>query len=177
MMLIIVGLFFLAVFTLVIFFFDSSFGGSDFVSRQGVVDALNGVIRREKLENGTFYDLGSCRGSFAKNMAKAFPTLTVRGIDNSRIRTVCAKAKGIFLKNLVFTKGDIFTANVSLADIVYLYLPQELMPALQEKLQKELKSGAVVISASVSLPSWQPSQVYDLPEQGLKVPKLFVYRK
>jgi trans-aconitate methyltransferase len=176
-MLIVVGLFFLAVIALVIFFFDSSFGGSDFVSHQGVVDALSGVIRREKLENGTFYDLGSCRGSFAKNMAKAFPTLNVRGIDNSRIRTVCAKAGGIFLKNLIFVKGDIFGANVSSADIVYLYLPQELLPALQEKLQKELKPGSLVISASVSFPSWQPAQVYDLPGQGLKVPKLFVYRK
>jgi trans-aconitate methyltransferase len=176
-MLIVVGLFFLAVIALVIFFFDSSFGGSDFVSHQGVVDALSGVIRREKLENGTFYDLGSCRGSFAKKVAKAFPTLNVHGIDNSRIRTVCARVRGIFLKNLIFTKGDIFGADVFLADIVYLYLPQELMPALQEKLQKELKPGTVVISASVSFPSWQPSQVYDLPEQGLKVPKLFVYRK
>lgn len=160
-----------------IFLVDRFFGGLDFTSGRLVANQVVKIVKDQNFKNGSFYDLGSCRGGFAIRIAKALPNFWVYGIDDSRFRVFCSKSKAIFFKNLKFKKQDIFTADVSSADIIYLYLPQELMPGLQTKLQKELKLGALVISASVSFPSWPPAQVYDLKQAGLKVPKLFVYVK
>lgn len=159
------------------FFIDSSFGKLDFTSSGLVASRVIDIIKQQHLENGNFYDLGSARGAFAAKIAKGLPKITVYGIDDSRFRVCCSKARAIFFKNLKFKKQDIFIADVSTADVVYLYLPQELMPALQIKLQKELKQGAFVIAASVSFPSWPPARIYDLKNAGLKVPKLFLYRQ
>jgi trans-aconitate methyltransferase len=174
---IILGLVFVSILAYFLFVLDGFFGGLDFTSNRSVAELVINVIKQRHLENGNFYDLGSARGAFAIRIAKAFPGLQVCGIDDSRLRTGVAKIRGLFLKNLSFKREDIFKTDVSVVDAVYLYLPQELMPALQVKLQKELKHGSVVISTSVSFPSWQPTGVYDLNQKGLKVPKLFVYIK
>ena len=150
------------------FLIDSFFGGLDFTTRPLVVSEVVKIIKQRHLESGRFYDLGSARGNFAIKIAKALPNLQVYGIDDNWFRIGFAKARGIFLKNLNFTIQDIFKANVSLANILYIYLPQELMPNLQSKLQKELKNGAIVITNRVSFPSWQPIE---------KVNQLFIYQQ
>jgi hypothetical protein len=78
------------------------------------------------------------------------------------------KKRSLFSANVNFKTGNIFSADVSSADIVYLYLPQELMANLEIKLQKELKPGSLIISNSVSFRNWQPS---------FKQDKLFIYVK
>lgn len=174
---IILGFLFFLICVLLAFLFDSFFGGIDFTSGRQVINQVVEIVKQGHLENGNFYDLGSCRGGFAVGIAKALPEMKILGIDNSWFRTVLAKSRSVFLKNICFKKENIFTADVSSADIIYIYLPQELMPDLQSKLRKELKSGALVISASVSFPSWQPAEVYDLDDKSLKVPKLFIYKQ
>jgi len=174
---IILCLVFVSILAYFLFVLDGFLGGLDFTSNRLTVEKVMDIIKRRHLENGNFYDLGSARGAFAAKIAKGLPGFRVYGIDDSRLRIFCSKARSIFLHNLKFIKQDIFTANISDADVVYLYLPQKLMPALQVKLQKELKRGSLVISTSVSFPSWQPTEVYDLNQKGLIVPKLFVYQK
>ena len=87
--------------------------------------------------------------------------MKIIGIDDSVVRIFTAKARSIFKKNVSFFKQDIFIADVSSADVVYIYLPRELMPALQKKLQTELKTGAIAISNKVFFPSWQPIEKLD----------------
>lgn len=160
-----------------IFLIDSSFGKQDFTSGRLVASQVIKIIKDQNLENGSFYDLGSARGAFAVRIATGLPAVRVYGIDDSRLRIFCSKVRAVFFNNLKFKKQDIFTVDISAADIIYLYLPQELMPDLQIKLQKELKPGAFVITASVSFPSWPPVRIYDLKNAGLKIPKLFLYRQ
>lgn len=175
---IVLGFLFLFIFVFFLLFLaDSIFGGLDFASGSSVASKVIEVVKERHLETGNFYDLGSARGGFAVKIAQALPKMHIIGIDDSRFRVLLSKARAVFFKNLKFKKENIFTTDVSSANIIYLYLPQELMPELQTKLQKELKPGALVISTSVSFPSWQPIQVYDLDQKGLKVPKLFIYAK
>lgn len=159
------------------FLVDGIFGGLDFTTGEVVAEQVTGIIKERHLEKGFFYDLGSCRGGFAIKIAKTFPQLCVYGIDDSRFRNLLARLRSTFLKNLRFDKENIFSTNVSQADIVYLYLPQELMPDLQTKLQKELKPGALIISYSVSFPNWTPAQSYILKQNNPAPKKLFVYEK
>ena len=84
-------------------------------------------------------------------------------------------------KKIYFKKQDIFNEDLSGAEVVYTYLWYDLMPALEKKLQNELKSGSMVITNTSHFHNWEPiekivtnNQVYD------KIPDfetLFVYIK
>jgi precorrin-6B methylase 2 len=166
--LIIFGFLSLTVFIFLVYLADGVFGGLDFASSRAQAKQVINIIKDRNLGSGRFYDLGSARGGFAVRIAKAFPKLHVRGIDDNGFRTAFAKFRSIFLNNVVFFKGSVFAADISSADIIYIYLPQELMPNLQDKLQKELKPGSIIISNRVSFPNWQPLK---------KIDRLFIYAK
>jgi len=159
-----------------VIFFDSTVGNLDFISSRLVAARVIDIVKRQHLEIGNFYDLGSARGQFAARIVKRLPKLKVYGFDNSGFRTFLSKIRSPFFKNLKFKKQDIFAVDVSAADVVYLYLPQELMPALQIKLQRELKRGGLVISNSVSFPSWSPSETFIMDKDKSNFKKLFVYK-
>mgnify|MGYP003394819473 CR=1 FL=1 len=146
---------------------DSFFGGLDFSSSGDEIQEVIKIVNDRKLSHGRFYDLGSARGNFAVKVARVFPQLRVWGIDDNGYRTAIARVRSAFLKNIAFVKEDIFSTDVSDADVVYLYLPQELMPKLQVKLQNELKHGAIVITNKVSFFGWQPN---------IKLSSLFIYQ-
>lgn len=150
---------------------DSLLGGSDFPSSKPAIEKVAEIL---KSRNGIFYDLGSARGDFLFKLMKQAPQIEYCGLDKSLLRTLVAKFKAWFSgKKITFLHKNIFDANLSPADIVYVYLPKELMPDLQTKLQKELKLGAWVLTNRVSFPSWKPAASYDLA----KSEKLFVYVK
>lgn len=168
---------FLLICVVAVYLFDAAFGGIDFVSNSAVALRVAQILKQRHVETGNFYDLGSCRGSFALKIGKMFPKLSVLGLDDSRYRTFFAKIRAKFLKNVKFSREDIFKSDVSPANVVYLYLPQELMPDLQNKLQKELTPGSLVVSHSVSFPAWQPVESFILNPNSPTSKKLFVYVK
>lgn len=140
----------------IIFLFDTAFGGNDFATGKSATKQIIQIINDRKLGSGSFYDLGSCRGGLVIKLSGKVPNLQIRGIDSSKFRTFFARARCVFQKNPTFQTADIFITDISSADIVYAYLPRELMPNMQTKLQKELKPGAVAVTYRVSFPSWQP---------------------
>jgi SAM-dependent methyltransferase len=176
-LLIALGFVILVFFGLLTFLLDTTFGGQDFITEKKVADKIVQIIKDRHLESGEFYDLGSCRGRFAVKIAKGLPNISVIGIDDSKFRTLFAKIRSVFLKNLKFRKENIFTANISSADIIYLYVPQELMGELQSKLQNQLKPGAIAISYSVSFTDWQPRQDFILNKEIPNPKKIFIYAK
>ena len=64
----------------------------------------------------------------------------------------------LFRKEIKFIRNNIFDVDLSNADIVYTYLWYDLMPPLEQKLQKELKSGSIVITNTSNFPTWKPIQ-------------------
>ena len=162
------GLLFLSIAGFFLFLTDGFFGGLDFPTGDEEIGQVSGMIQRKRLESGILYDLGSARGNFAAKIAKANPKLTVYGIDDSWFRIFPSRVRALFLKNLTFKKENIFAADLSEADIIYIYLPQELMASLETSLQKELKPGAIIITNRVSFPAWRESE---------KNGQLFLYAK
>jgi len=69
--------------------------------------------------------------------------------------------------------ANAFTQDLSKVDVVFCFLSVGAMKRLKEKFQRELKSGAIVISYSFSLPGWTPEQIIE----GCPPGKLFLYRK
>ena len=168
-MMILAGLILVAIFLAIGVFFvlsvDSLLGKLDFTSDRRAVKAVAAILKDRK---GDFYDLGSARGGFAVKIAKALPQARVWGVDDNTFRTACAKIRSSFVPNANFIKADIFTTDISRANAAYIYLPQDLMPALQNKLQKELPSGAIAITNKVSFPNWQPIRTIN---------QLYIYAK
>ena len=54
---------------------------------------------------------------------------------------------------------DFWKADLSDADIVFCYLFPDVMEKLRQKLSKELKAGAKVISCNFEIPGWRPEKI------------------
>lgn len=66
---------------------------------------------------------------------------------------------------------DFFRQDLSQADVVYMFLTPRVMPRMRDKLRKELRPGAKVISYYFSIPGWKPSAV----DRPAGAPPIFVY--
>ena len=156
-------LFLLAAGTVVFYFvymIDAAFMGHDFATTGEATLKVSQILSGYNKSSGTVYDFGSARGNFLLRLLKYSPKLKTFGIDNSGYRVWLSGLKAFFEgKSFKFIKQDVFKTDVSGADAVYIYLDQSLMPALQQKLQSELKPGSIVITNTQHLPSW-PAQTY-----------------
>lgn len=150
-----------------VFLAERAFGGQDFKTSRETINRVIDLLKQRHLESGNFYDLGSGGGELALKIGKAFPQLQITGIDDSSFRILLSNVRSVFKKNVNFKKANIFKTNTATADIIYLYLPNDVLPELEKKLQKELKPGALVITNKVSFPKWQSIE---------KVNELFIYK-
>ncbi len=104
----------------------------------------------------TFYDLGSGHGRVLIMAAKEFG-LNAVGIETGPVQCVISRVNA--LRNGVSSKvrieaGNFYKSNLKDADIVFAYLTSSYGNRLQEKLKRELKPGARVVTVSFDLPDW-----------------------
>lgn len=105
----------------------------------------------------TLYDLGCGHGQVLIVAAKEFG-LSAVGIEAGPVQ--CAVSWVNAVRNGVRSQvrieaGDFYKSNVREADIVFAYLSSDHANRLQEKLKKELKPGARVVTVSFDLPGWE----------------------
>jgi len=159
-----------------IFTLDSLLRGHDLSTTRRASRTLIKIILQYKPDSRNFYDLGCGRGFLVLAVKRELPYLAVYGIDNSAIRIFFSKLKSKLLgKKINFKKQDIFQTDLRNADIIYTYLWYDLMPSLEEKLQKELKRGAIVITNTSNFPTWKPKGIYITCPKKPDFEKLFVY--
>lgn len=136
---------------------DCLIQGHDLATSRRATRALADAIQKHKPEAKIFYDLGCAHGTLSLRLKNILPRLEIYGLDNSAIRILFAKLKSKMLRhNIKFQKQDIFKADLRKADVVYSYLWYDLMPVLEEKLQKELRQSALVITNTSHFQHWQP---------------------
>jgi ribosomal protein L11 methylase PrmA len=70
---------------------------------------------------------------------------------------------------------DFWNADLREADFVFCYLFPDLMERLKEKLSKELKTGATVISCNFEIPGWKPVNIISSSHRIHKDP-IFIYK-
>ena len=140
-----------------------------------VVPALSGVpwvptrearIRRALQIAGlrpgeTLFDLGAGDGRVLLMAAKEFGARAV-GIEIGPAQWALGVAR-IWLsgsrQKVRLRCGNFYRADVSEADVVFVYLTSSQTERLQEKLERELRPGARVVSVAADFPGWRPSQV------------------
>lgn len=132
------------------------------------------------LKEAVFFDLGSGRGVFSIRIKKFFPGFKVYGFDRSPFKISLSRIRAfLFGQKITFIRKNIFNVDFSDADIVYIYTWQTTMNKLKEKLEKELKPGALVITSTFTVPGWEPI----LTKETLKVKRdpaferIYVYRR
>ena len=122
------------------------------------------------IQNGErVFDLGSGNGIVLIEAARAGAMGT--GIECNPFLVWLARrriaAVGLSEK-IKIIRGDFRDCTLADADVVFVYLMPKTLTALQEKLQRELKSGARIISNDFPIAGWTPIH----EEDGI-----FVYRK
>lgn len=135
--------------------------------------------------NETVYDLGCGDGRILISANKRYPGILAIGYELSMGVWMLAKLKVLWSrKKIPIYMKNYLGADVSDADIIFLYLFPEVMSKLRKKFDAELRPGTTVISHGfpfadkepvhverVELPSWHMMKP---PKQ--KGPRVFVYK-
>jgi cyclopropane fatty-acyl-phospholipid synthase-like methyltransferase len=126
---------------------------------QPVVDAM---LELAQVKRGdVVYDLGSGDGRIVITAAKKYgasgvgfeidPALVKQARDNAVAAGVAGRVR--------FVRQDLFTADLSRASVVTLYLLQSINERLRPKLVRQLKPGARIVSHVFNMgPEWPPEQ-------------------
>jgi cyclopropane fatty-acyl-phospholipid synthase-like methyltransferase len=129
---------------------------------QEVVDAMLKLAKVTK--NDVVYDLGSGDGRIPITAAKTYGARAVGiDIDPQRIREANENLKIAGVGDRVkFLNEDLFTANISEATVVTLYLLPSLNLRLLPKLNSTLKPGTRIVSHSFDMGSAKPTETLNV---------------
>ena len=128
----------------------------------GVIKAmlqLGGVGRRDVL-----YDLGCGDGRILVTAARQFGTRGVGiEVDPARVADAMEYAGDMGVEYLVdFVEDNIFTADISEATVVTLYLLDTVNLKLRPRLLQELRAGTRIVSHAFDMGDWQPDEHLEL---------------
>ncbi len=106
------------------------------------------------------YDLGSGDGRI---VILAAQTYHARGvgieIDPRLVEVSRQVAREADVSDKVqFVEGDLFTADISSATVVTLYLSTTMNQRLQPKLRRDLRPGTRIVSHQFGIPGWVPDR-------------------
>ena len=135
-----------------------------------------------KSEQGSYtvVDLGSGNGDLSFYIARALPQVKVLGLEMSPLghRRAQLRKKLRGPTNVDYAEADFLAYDLSGADAVVMFLSAKMMIRLRDKLQSELKPGALVLSNTFPLGGdWQPLEVLKFWNPIYIDEALFVYRK
>ena len=79
--------------------------------------------------------------------------------------------EGAVADRVAFIEGDLFTADISKATVVTLYLNRSTNLRLEPKLRRELRPGTRIVSHQFPIGSWEPDET-----QVVEGEQLFLWR-
>jgi precorrin-6B methylase 2 len=130
---------------------------------QPVVDAM--LELADVKPTDVVYDLGSGDGRIVITAARKYGARGVGiELDPALVKQATQNAAAAGVSDKVqFVTGDIFTANISSATVVTLYLLQSINERLRPKLVRELKPGTRIVSHVFNMgPEWGPERTITL---------------
>ena len=112
------------------------------------------ILEHLPLKDGmTIYDLGCGDGRFLTTISKK-ATIQAIGYEYSPLVWFIAQIRNFLHrgKNVKIYYSSYFKANLSDADIIFLFLMPQRMEKIREKLQKECKKDTIVVSHGFKIP-------------------------
>jgi len=122
-------------------------------------ETVRKILKLAEVKKGELvYDLGSGDGGVVLLAAKEFGARAV-GIEKNKLLVKISrwrvKRTGLERRVKILEK-DFFDCNLAGADVVVVYLTQKMNDELKPKLEKELRRGTRVVSASHIFKGWNP---------------------
>ena len=133
------------------------------------------IIKSADVKNGDIiYELGSGMG----NMALAFsenPSVKAVGFELSPIFYFVSLVRKWLSKrkNVDFRLKNFYKTDLGEATIVYFYLMPKSIEKIKAKLDKELRSGAKIISFGFPIKEWNAEKII----RGENLPSVYFYIK
>lgn len=120
-------------------------------------------------------DLGAGDGRIVTTAASEFGARAL-GVELHPERYAIIRNSAASLKpNLHALRENLYQTDLSNADIVTMYLLPSVNETLRKKLERELPSGARVVSHDFSIPDWTPARV-ELIQGPLGLHVLYLYK-
>jgi tRNA A58 N-methylase Trm61 len=151
------------------------------------VPSPNPVIQRmlqlAELKPGeVLFDLGAGDGRSVIMAAKSF---SARAVGIELREDLAKKALSTINENgltdrVTIVNGDMFTVNLTSADVVFLYLTTSANEKIRSKLENELKPGVRVVSHDYEIIGWKAEKVENFcenPQLGYPSHTLYLYKK
>ena len=117
-------------------------------------------------QDDVVYDLGSGDGRIVILAAQEYGAKGVGiELDPPLVEVSRQVARDAQLDHKVtFIEGDLFTADISKATVVTLFLSLTVNRQLEEKLRRELKPGTRVVSHQFPIGDWKPDETVRAPD-------------
>lgn len=154
-------------------------GGAPFVPASQL--AIEDVVKEMDLkENSVVYDLGCGDGRVLIEGYKRQPKARYVGIERSLLPFALARFR-VWLAgaqdSIEIKKKDFFKEDLSSSTHIYTYLFPEVMDKILPKMEKELKSGTVLLSPTFVFSNKIYDKKVDIsPQRGGIIKALFIYR-
>jgi hypothetical protein len=120
-------------------------------------------------------DLGAGFGGPMRALAASHPQGRFLSVEASPATWLVAWLLALPRRAVTVRWGDLWSADLAHADLVYVFLSPEPMPQIWERFQATAKPGALLVSNTFPVPGATAQQVIDLP--GRDDARLFVYRR
>jgi SAM-dependent methyltransferase len=139
------------------------------VTPQPLADAMLTLARVTSRD--VVYDLGSGDGRIVVLAAQKYGARGVGiEIDHGLVeisRTVARE--GDVAGRVTFVEGDLFTADISNATVVTLWLSNPVNRRLEAKLKRELRPGTRIVSRQFPIGDWPPDQTVHVGDEILRL--------
>lgn len=125
-----------------------------------------------------FFDLGAGDG---RTVVMAVKEYGARAVGVELREDLVKKALGTVYEQglqdrITIVNSDMFTVDLSSADVVFLYLTTSANEKIKPKLETELKHGVRVVSHDYEIVGWKPFKVVNFCEnQSLGFPSHTIY--
>ena len=147
------------------------------------VQVIQYMLKLADLKAGeVLFDLGAGDGRTVMMAAKSFGARAV-GVE---LREDLAKKalssihdSGL-LDRVTIVNGDMFSVNLTSADVIFLYLTTSANEKIRPKLENELKKGVRVVSHDYEIVGWKPTKVEHFcenPHLGYPSHTIYLYKK
>ncbi len=128
------------------------------------------------------FDLGAGDGRAVIMAAKSFGARTV-GVELRE--DLAKKALSTIHENglsdrVTIVNGDMFSVNLTSADVVFLYLTTSANEKIRPKLEQDLRKGTRVVSHDYEIVGWKPMRVENYcenPKLGYPSHTIYLYQK
>lgn len=115
-------------------------------------------------DGDTVVDLGSGDGRIVIAAARAHAGIRGWGVDLDEKLVLESNAAAQTLglaERIRFVRGDVFDADLSQVDVIFIWLWPEIMRMLRPKILAEARPGTRVITGIWALGNWRPDRVDD----------------